>query len=128
MNTENTLTTNVNAALSGDTPKVTISFKTRPIMKIRYTREAEERGLTLSEWVESICSSFDATRTQNENVEELKKKLAFYESEALMKLFAAEKGEVVEFVNSQGCLTKLKIETPQDVYTAIIHSFKTDKP
>ena len=127
MPTDNSTTTTLANEVNPDSPKVVISFKTAPINKIRLSQEAAQRGLTLSEFVESIVGSFARSAENTQTLDDVTARLALYESNELLELFEQVKGQSIEFKTTSGRQVKVKVEDPTDLASVIVNSFQIRK-
>lgn len=112
-------------ALYSARKKVTLGFKCSPQLKLQLANEAQRLNLTLSEYMESIAQNYD--ETVNHVITQLKGDKQFYENEILLSHFAALKGKVIPLINERGEKTTITINSPKDVYTVLINSFKISK-
>ena len=114
---------------------VTIGFKCSPQLKLLLAKEAEQVGLTLSNYVNKLLdleiNEKIFFRKKNEDLEAILRKkedeLNFFKDEILFELLEKHKGLVTEFYNRDGVLVNLKVNTIKDVYILIINSFKYQK-
>ncbi len=112
--------------------KVTLGFKCSPHIKLALAEEANELGLTLSEYVENIIGNYREIISENDpeipelrrQIDQLKARMLFYENPLLQEMFEAHKNQELKFINSKNEEVNLKITDIRDVYTVIINSFK----
>jgi hypothetical protein len=108
--------------------KVTVGFKCHPKLKLHLANEANKAGLTLSELVEVLLHGLTtATELEKDELDTLKRRIAFYENEKLLRWYKLYKGQHVPYVNEQGQTVQIFIKEPQDIYTVLINSFKLKK-
>ena len=103
--------------------KVTLGFKCCPSLKLNLATEAQQINVTLSEYVENIVANYD--KTVNKVLKDQKSKIAFYENDVLKELFELHKQKTIEFVSAKGEKMSVNIESIQDVFTVMIHTFKS---
>ena len=121
-------------ALEGKTSKVTLGFKCDPQLKIRLAEEAEQIGLTLSSYTESLIDRSDElvemkarqeiNRLTKKN-EQLRKQIEFYESPRLHKLFNDLENQSTSYLDSDGNKVNITISNIGDVFTVLVNSFQT---
>ena len=115
--------------------KITLGFKCLPIVKARLSQEADEEGLTLSSYVESLINTIPERNNQinnllreNRNIKNeiglFAKRIAVYENDYLKKLYDSHKNENVTYINRNGEQVQKLILLMPDVYEVIINSFK----
>jgi hypothetical protein len=104
--------------------KVTVGFKCDPKVKLKLANEAQERGLTLSEYVENLLLTLEENKgLSQKRIDELTDRLAFYENGILLSIYEKHKGQEISFNNADGNSMQVRIKEPKDVYTILIHSF-----
>jgi hypothetical protein len=115
--------------------KITLGFKCLPILKARLSHEADEVGLTLSAYVESLVNAIpkkndDINKLLEEN-QKLKnehtvftKRISVYENDYLKNLYNSYKNKSVNYTNQKGENIQKSIVSITDVYDVIIDSFK----
>lgn len=128
--------------------KVTLGFKCDAGTKIQLAHEANQSGMTLSEYVETVVSlrhQKTGTNTQKTNYslseweskinnakrlsEQLQTHLDFYEKNSvLLDLFKSYRGQNIPYLNVQGHRQNIIINQVSDVFTVVIHSFNPQKP
>ncbi len=108
--------------------KVTLGFKCQPELKIQLAEEAEEAGLTLSEYTEEVLLARQRLENENDRLHHSNSRLladvAFYEGGMVKKLFESNRGKEIEFVNLKNEREKLLVNTPKDVFRIMTSSFK----
>ncbi|WP_337043894.1 hypothetical protein [Emticicia sp. 17c] len=121
--------------------KVTLGFKSDPQLKIGLAMEAEGYSMSLSEYVETIVEnrhvqkqSAVSIQAANENpeiwqlnnqIKELKLKLAFFYEEPMMKkAFQNCKGQIIPYTDKNAIPRRDSIINIEDVYRIL---FKTNK-
>jgi hypothetical protein len=105
--------------------KVTIGFKCQAQMKLRLANEASSKGLTLSEYVETLIMTNNQNHQTVEN-HALQTRLNFYEKNSMMvALFDQYKGSNHSIALADGRVLNLKIEEIKDVFTIIINKAKS---
>jgi hypothetical protein len=125
--------------------KVTLGFKCDAGTKIRLAKEANENGMTLSEYVDTIIdqrhtrSPTDTTTLpaavlveldeERRKVRQLEDRLAVFEQNPfLVTLLTKYRNQVVEYLdNSTGRSQKLRIERLEDVFKVVISSFQSPR-
>ena len=106
--------------------KVTVGFKCNPKLKLKLANEAQERGLTLSEYVENLLLTLEENKGVNQKqIDDLTDRLAFYENEILLTFYKRYKGQDIRFNNVDGETMEIRISDPKDIYTVLINSFKS---
>ncbi len=127
--------------------KVTIGVKCDGGTKITLAQEADRSGMTLSEYIDTIIASrhLKAQNSQSNTSShfntELKSKvlgleqenrnltetLKFYELNPILQtLLANYQGRTLSFTDSNDRSKEIKIKTVADVFTILVHSFKTN--
>ncbi|WP_428657675.1 hypothetical protein [Runella sp.] len=125
--------------------KVTLGFKYDGGTKIQLAHEANQNGMTLSEYVETVISlrhqkaasapgtksryTFSEWESKLSNArklaEVLQKRLDFYEINPILNhLFLVYEGQSIPYADAQGRKQLIEITQPADVFTVLIHSFK----
>jgi len=129
--------------------KVTLGFKCEAGTKIQLAHEANQNGMTLSEYVETVVSmrhqkaatsahqksSYTLSEWESKvnnakkQSEQLQTHLDFYEKNSvLLELFKSYKGQSIPYLNAQGHKQTIIINQVSDVFTVLIHSFNPQKP
>lgn len=108
--------------------KVTLGFKCSPQLKLQLATEAQEKGYSLSEYVESIMETYTTQsgvlEKLNLQANELQKIVDMYEKNQIVQtIFDEYKGKTIS-IKGKG---NLKIESAHDVIRVIFHSFKFEK-
>lgn len=111
--------------------KITVAFKCSPELKSSLCEKADRLGITLSSHLENIVAS-DSNKDAKINqlltvIEDLKRKVAFYEHPFLQELFDRFKGQNISYYDREGGKYIVTINSIMDVYTVIINSFKIEK-
>jgi hypothetical protein len=114
--------------------KITAGFKCDPELKDDLLREATSHGITLSEYLESICENRHLSNDQFqlspdpevdlEELESLRGKLYEYEEVLLGPLYEMHRNTEVSVLMPDGTTTKKFIESPADILETIIQSIK----
>ncbi len=115
--------------------KITLGFKCLPSVKAMLMEEAEEEGLTLSSYVESLINQMPENNNQmtqmlDENgklksrIALMTKRLSIYENEYLQNLYMCHLNQTVTYTNLNGEKVEKEIVFLPDVYEVIINSFK----
>ncbi len=125
--------------LQNATNKVTLGFKCDAGTKIQLAQEAQQIGMTLSEYVDTVISSRKsntqsstsntselATKLefQQREIQNLKRKVNFYENDLLKKAFQNRQGQKVEYKNIHGEKVSKTINQIEDVYTILLDTVK----
>lgn len=120
--------------------KVTLGFKCDAGTKIQLAQEAQRMEMTLSEYVDTIIASrhlLVQQSTDNEStltsqlillddeVGELKARVAFYENEYMQEMFRKSQGTIQELTDSEGNSFHLTVNSIQDVYTVLLNHVQT---
>jgi hypothetical protein len=129
--------------------KVTLGFKCEAGTKIQLAQEANQNGMTLSEYVETVVSMRHQKAVANTHQkssytlseweskvnnakrqsEQLQTHLDFYEKNSvLLELFKSYKGQSIPYINTQGHKQTIIINQASDIFTVLIHSFNPQKP
>lgn len=126
--------------------KVTLGFKCDAGTKIQLAHEANQNGMTLSEYVETVVSMRHQTNTHQKSnyslneweskvsnakrqSEPLQIRLDFYEKHpVLLELFKIHRGQTVSYINGQGYTQEIVISQVADVFMVLVHSFNPQKP
>lgn len=125
--------------LQNATNKVTLGFKCDAGTKIQLAQEAQQIGMTLSEYVDTLIASRKSkTQTSLSNTSELatkidflqreiqnlRRKVGFYENDLLKKAFQTRQGQRLEYKNIHGEKVSKTINQIEDVYTILLDSVK----
>ena len=109
--------------------KVLVSFKCNSSLKTDLCVESGKLGITLSSYVENIVENQSNHQIEVANLKkqvfDLSERLSSYETPFLKKMFEMHKGETLSYINNKGETIEITIDNIVDVYTLIIHSFKT---
>ncbi len=114
--------------------KVTVGFKCDSGLKLDLLEEATESGITLSEYVESLCENrhyqterveYIEVHTDSDKTKELEEQLHHYEVVLLGNLFDKYEGTNVTVLMPDGTVSEKYIKSPQDVLEVILESIKT---
>lgn len=111
--------------------KVTVGFKCNPELKQELVFESVQSGLTLSEFVESLCANRNSQtmggRTDHEELENLRAQISqqqdlvqLYEAELLGPLFRKYQGKTMEIRDTDGDVEKVVIQSPADLLEVIL--------
>jgi hypothetical protein len=113
--------------------KITAGFKCDPQLKEDLLSEAGEHGITLSEYLESLCENrhSETLRTEyisseqedSEDLMELRDEIDKYER-MLQPLFEQHKGTETLVILPDGTETQTMIEEPADVLYALVNALK----
>jgi hypothetical protein len=125
---------NLDAVRMSDS-NVTVGFKCPPELKLILAQEAERSGLTLSNYV---CKLVDfelkeklqlreKTKLLTAALKKIQSQLSFFKNKILFELLEKHKGKSVSYFNRDGVLINLQINTIEDVFNLIVHSFKYEK-
>jgi hypothetical protein len=119
------------------TNKVTLGFKCEARTKIELAQEAQQMGMTLSEYVDTIISTRKQHTKSNNNFElqtllsqqktdlhHFKRKVDFYENELLQNAFQLRKGQTLEYRNIYGETVSKTITQIEDIYTILLDTVK----
>ena len=118
--------------------KVTLGFKCDAGTKIRLAQEAQQTGMTLSEYVDTVISSrhsqgnqstlkstselANKLEMQKKQIQQLESKVVFYENDFLKNAFNKYKGQTITTRNRQGREIDIEINRIEDVYTILLNS------
>ena len=124
--------------------KVTLGFKCNAGTKIQLAKEAQQHGMTLSEYVDTLVLLRHQKQTKEESlksnsvllkaereVESLKSRvvdlqgrLHFYEGNTLIvDMFNAHRGQKVHLSDEKGKQRSITIDSISDIFTVLIMSF-----
>ncbi len=119
--------------------KVTLGFKCEAQTKIALAQEAQQVGMTLSEYVETVISSrnhqvkssedgtselMTTVASQQKLIDKLKTKVNFYENDLLRRAFHNHRGQTIEYNNSHGKIVSKTISQIEDVFTVLLDTVK----
>lgn len=113
--------------------KITAGFKCNPQLKSELITEANESGLTLSEYLESLCENRNNSNEHInlinqpdylEELEHLRSRLYEYEEVLLGSLFAKNQNTEVKVKLPNGRVFSRFIKQPQDILEVILASLK----
>ena len=118
--------------------KVTLGFKCEAGTKIQLAHEAEQTGMTLSEYVDTVISSrhlqnkqsqgqdtielLAKLETHRKQIQQLEGKVNFYENDFLKRAFSKYKGQTITTKNRQGREIDIEINSIEDVFTIFLNS------
>jgi hypothetical protein len=113
--------------------KITAGFKCDPELKDDLLREASEHGITLSEYLESLCENrhsetvrteyISSTEEDSEELAELRNEIDKYE-QMLEPLFEQHKGKETLVILPDGRETQTMIKEPADVLYALVNALE----
>lgn len=112
--------------------KITAGFKCDPTLKEALLSEATEHGITLSEYLESLCENRHSETVRTEYVStpaddskelSLRAELEKYE-QPLRPLFELHKGEETVVILPNGVRTARLIEEPADVLYVLTNAIE----
>jgi uncharacterized membrane-anchored protein YhcB (DUF1043 family) len=119
--------------------KVTLGFKCSAGTKIQLAQEAQQIGMTLSEYVDTVISSRHSLQShgskstselapkiemQKRQIQQLEAKVNFYENDLLKRAFQQNHGQIIQYNNSQGQLAQRPINQIEDVFLVLLDSVK----
>ena len=111
--------------------KVTLGFKCNAGTKIQLAQEAQQIGMTLSEYVDTVISSRHSLQSQGSKstselapkieqqkrqIQQLEAKVNFYENDLLKNAFAKYRGQTVPYTNSFGQQVQRTVNQIEDVF------------
>ena len=112
--------------------KVTLGFKCDAGTKIQLAQEAQQLGMTLSEYVDTVISTRHSQGNQGQlkstselapklemqkkQIQQLEGKVNFYENDLLKRAFHQHKGKSIPYVNQLGQHTQRTVNQIEDVY------------
>ena len=116
--------------LSHNNRKVLIGFKCNSSLKTELCSEAKSLGITLSTHVENIVENQSNSQLEVANLKkqilDLNEQLSSYEVPHLKKLFEMSKGQATSYIDHNGEAKNITINSIQDLYEVIIHSFNVN--
>ncbi len=114
--------------------KVTLGFKCDAGTKIQLAQEAQQHGMTLSEYVDTLIanrfskqSSYESlthSERQQKIIRDLEEKVSFYESDILKKAFYAHQGKTITYKNYKGKDEQRTINRIEDVFAVLTNTVK----
>ncbi len=116
--------------------KVTVGFKCHPELNHRLLDKAQTAGVSLSEYVETLCENAELQIANNhekldpqvgsleEELLDVKTELYYYETEMLGPLFERYQDDKLEIKLSNGDVSYLHINSPKDVLKAMLHALE----
>ena len=111
--------------------KVTLGFKCEAGTKIQLAQEAQQIGMTLSEYVDTVISSRNSLQSQGSKstselapkieqqkrqIQQLEGKVNFYENDLMKSAFAKYRGKTVPYNNSYGQPVQRTVNQIEDVF------------
>ena len=126
---------NLDAVRNSSESSVTLGFKCPPELKLILAEEAEKAGLTLSNYVYQLVD-FEMKekflmRQQNElltaALEKVDGELKFFKNKHLFDLLQKQKGKASTYINRDGKVVNVVINSIEDVYELMINSFKYEQ-
>lgn len=114
--------------------KVTLGFKCDAGTKIQLAQEAQQIGMTLSEYVDTVISTRHSQQSQSlkstselapkvemqkNQIQQLEVKVGFYENDTLKRAFQKYKGQTFPFTNYRGQPVQVTVNQIEDVYTIL---------
>jgi len=111
--------------------KVTLGFKCEAGTKIQLAREAQQIGMTLSEYVDTVISTRHSQQSpsskstselapkvemQKNQIKQLEAKVNFYENDVLKRAFQIYQGQTLPYTNYLGQQVQRTINQIEDVY------------
>ena len=125
--------------------KVTLGFKCDAGTKIQLAQEANQNGMTLSEYVDTVIATRhqkpQSSETHNTSklirqleeekrrAKQLETNLNYYEQNpVLLSVLEEHQGQEINFTDPFGQRRKINIKSVGDVFAIIINSFQTQQP
>jgi hypothetical protein len=115
--------------------KVTLGFKCDAGTKIQLAQEAQQIGLTLSEYVDTVISLRHTQGNQSQTkstsefttklemqerqIQQLESKVGFYENDLLKRAFQQYRGKYFTYVNHLGQQVQRTIYQIEDIFTTL---------
>lgn len=111
--------------------KVTLGFKCEAGTKIQLAQEAQQIGMTLSEYVDTVITSRHSLQSQGskstselapkiemqrKQIQQLEAKVNFYENDLLKRAFVKHQGKTLTYKNSFEQQTQRTVNQIEDVY------------
>lgn len=111
--------------------KVTLGFKCEAGTKIQLAQEAQQIGMTLSEYVDTVISSRHSLQSQGSKstselapkieqqkrqIQQLEGKVNFYENDLMKSAFAKYRGKTVPYNNSYGQPVQRTVNQIEDIF------------
>ena len=103
--------------------RVTMGVKCNSSLKLNLAEEALIRGMTLSQHVEDLLINKSINKMTSQ-INNLNKKVMFYENSFLKELFEENIGKVIVYKNKDGAPVNKSIDSIEDVYTVLVNSFQ----
>jgi hypothetical protein len=114
--------------------KVTLGFKCDAGTKIQLAQEAQQIGMTLSEYVDTVISSRHSLQNhaprstselapkvemQQKQIQQLEAKVNFYENDTLKRAFHKFQGQTLPYTNYKRQTVQRTINQIEDVYVIL---------
>lgn len=111
--------------------KVTLGFKCNAGTKIQLAQEAQQIGMTLSEYVDTVISSRHSLQSQGSKstselapkieqqkrqIQQLEAKVSFYENDLMKNAFAKYQGRTIPYMNNNGQQVQRTVNQIEDVF------------
>ena len=112
--------------------KVTLGFKCEAGTKIQLAQEAQQTGMTLSEYVDTVISTRHSQGNQGQSkstselapklemqkkqIQQLEDKVNFYENDLLKRAFNQHRGKSLPYTNYLGQHTQRTVNQIEDIY------------
>jgi hypothetical protein len=118
---------------SNQEPKITIAFRGYGWLKSRLAEKATAMGFSVSEYCElrfiddvnsESPSYLEKLDHLNDQIAKLGEKLSFYEASKLQEHFKRLRGKEIHFVDVDGNEVNVVVNTMQDAYKILVHSFQ----
>lgn len=111
--------------------KVTLGFKCNAGTKIQLAQEAQQIGMTLNEYVDTVISNRHSLQSQGSKstseltpeieqqkrqIQQLEAKVNFYENDLLKKAFVKYRGNTIPYTNNLGQQTHRTVNQIEEVF------------
>jgi hypothetical protein len=119
--------------------KVTLGFKCDAGTKIQLAQEAQQIGMTLSEYVDTVIATRHSLQNQapkstselapkiemqKKQIQQLEAKVNFYENDVMKRAFQQYRGQVVPYKNHLGQSSQRTVNQIEDVYLILTDIIK----
>lgn len=119
--------------------KVTLGFKCEAGTKIQLAREAQQIGMTLSEYVDTVISTRHSEQSPSPKstselapkiemlkiqLKQVQEKVNFYENDTLKRAFQTYRGQTMPYTNYQGQSVQRTINQIEDIYIILTDTVK----
>lgn len=112
-------------ALNNAKNKVTLGFKCDAQVKLELALEAEEKGVSLSQFIETLVLQRKEEKYTQEELDritnELNDEIVFYEHPKLYQALKLYHGRIITYTNEMGQQVTITVNDIRDVFTIFIN-------